>query len=301
MGLRARHIAVMGRSAIAAVLLAGGAAFGAQSTPRPDFSPTPDVSWIAYGNSFMPLPGAPHPVENPPDQPYIVGEIPDPYVPETPEFERARRAAEPANGTRRRIADLSNPILKPWVRDTLKKFNDDTLAGKLIYNRQVSCWPIGTPGFLLYPVQPVYFIQGKREVVIVWQSDHQLRRVYLNVPHRKGAAPSWYGDSVGHYEGDTLVVDTTGITTKVFIDNYRTPHSDQLHTVERFHLIDGGKTLEVRLHVEDPIAFTTPWDAIQLYRRVEPGPMIEVSCAENNINPFHQAMEPMPEAKAPDF
>jgi hypothetical protein len=71
--------------------------------------------------------------------------------------------------------------------------------------------------------------------------------------------------------------------------------------VERFRLVDGGNTLEVRIRVEDEDAFTTPWDAIQRYRRVEPGPLIEASCAENNINPFHQDIEPIPEAKAPDF
>lgn len=265
------------------------------------FSPTPDVAWIAWSNSFIPTPNGPRPVSNPPDKPFILGRIPDPYVPEPPEFERARLAAEPAYGTQMRIADLSNPILRPSTREALRRFNEDTKAGKLIYSRQVSCWPIGTPGFLLYPVQPVFIVEGRSEVLMTWQNDHQVRRIYLDVPHRAHPAASWYGDSVGHYEGDTLVVDTIGITTKAFVDNYHTPHSERLHTVERFHLTDGGNTLQVDLHVEDPLAFTTPWDAIQRYRRVEPGPMIETACAENNINPFHQPLEPMPEAKTRDF
>jgi len=81
--------------------------------------------------------------------------------------------------------------------------------------------------------------------------------------------PSWFGESVGRYEGDTLVVDTVGMNDKTYIDSYRTPHTEKLHVVERFRMIEGGKTLEVKVHVEDPGAFTTPWDAIQRYRRVD--------------------------------
>ncbi len=66
-------------------------------------------------------------------------------------------------------------------------------------------------------------------------------------------------------------MDTVGITTKTFVDNYYTPHTERLHVVERFRLIDGGDRLEARIHVADPGAFTTPWDAAQRYRRVEPG------------------------------
>ena len=65
-------------------------------------------------------------------------------------------------------------------------------------------------------------------------------------------AVRWFGESVGHYEGDTLVVNTIGITPRTFVDNYQTPHTDQLHVVERFQMADAGKTLEVKVHVEDP-------------------------------------------------
>jgi hypothetical protein len=65
-----------------------------------------------------------------------------------------------------------------------------------------------------------------------------------------------------------LVVDTIGLNTKTFVDSFRTPHTEQLHVVERFRIVEGGKALEVNVHVEDPGAFTTPWNAIQRYRRV---------------------------------
>ncbi len=157
------------------------------------------------------------------------------------------------------------------------------------------------PGFLLYPALPVYFLQMPKEVVMIWTQDHQVRHVYLDRTHSARVTPSWFGESVGHYEGDTLVVDTIGLSTKTFVDNYQTPHTEQLHVVERFHMIDGGKTLEVNVHVEDPGAFTTPWDAIQRYRGVEQGPMIEAACTENNADHFHQDVGPMPIADRADF
>ena len=99
----------------------------------------------------------------------------------------------------------------------------------------------------------------------------------------------------GRYEGDTLeVVDTIGLNTRTYVDNFRTPHTDQLHVVERFRMVDDGRTMEVQVYVEDFLgAFTTPWNAIQRYRRIDAnhtendtrvprGPLEEMVCAENN-------------------
>jgi hypothetical protein len=128
-----------------------------------------------------------------------------------------------------------------------------------------------------------------------------VRHVYLNVAHSPNLKPSWFGESVGYYEGDTLVVDTIGLNDKTFVDNFRTPHTEKLHVVQRFQLVDGGKMLEVKLHVEDPGAFTTPWDAIQRYRRVDDSPMVEETCAEGSFNYFNQDAEPIPQADKADF
>jgi hypothetical protein len=77
------------------------------------------------------------------------------------------------------------------------------------------------------------------------------------------------------------------------------PHTDKLRVIERFHIVNGGKTLQVDVHVEDPGAFTMPWNTVQRYDRVEQGPLAEFSCAENRFNLGE--MDPMPEAKTPDF
>jgi hypothetical protein len=269
------------------------AAQGAQ-VGAPDFSVAGSVAWIAQGGDFIAPESGPRPVTYDPAHPFVVGAIPDPYIADSSDTRR------PSQFTWR-VADLSNPILQPWAREELSKRRDRILAGGTGYNRQVACWPVGVPAFLLGAVDPVFIIQTPEKVVMIWQNDHQVRHIYLNVPHSANPKPSWYGESIGRYEGDTLVVDTIGLNTKTFVDNYRTPHTLQLHTVERFRMIEGGRMLEVNVHVENMGAFTTAWNAVQRYRRVEPGLLIEAACAENNTNPFHQDIEPMPVADTPDF
>jgi hypothetical protein len=137
---------------------------------------------------------------------------------------------------------------------------------------------------------------------MIWQQDAQIRRVHLNQPHSANPKPSWYGESVGHYEGgDTLVVDTVAQNDKTFVDNYRTPHTTQMHVIERFRLIDGGRTIEVNVFVEDPGAFNMPWTAIQRYGRTEDSPMPEMVCAENNTGYFDYDVVPLLQADKPDF
>ena len=277
---------------VAGVFLAATAFAAPGTTSPPEFSPSPDVGWIAYGPEFIPVPNEHRPVGSDPAHP---------WVPNAIEYLSARPDAKVSEQSTFPVADLSNPILQPWAREELRKLNDRVLAGKPLDARQASCWPIGVPGFLLYPVNPVFIIQAPKEVLMIWQSDHMVRHVYLNVPHSLHVRPSWFGESVGHYEGDALVVDTIGMTTKTFIDNYRTPHTDRLHVIERFHTVEGGKTMEVSVHVEDPGAFTAPWGGMQRYARVQRAPLAEQSCAENNVNYLNQDVEPMPEAASPDF
>jgi hypothetical protein len=263
-------------------------AFGADTaaTPSavPNFAPTSATGWLAQDDEFIPPPSGPGPVRSDPSHQYI-------------SFYKWRDNPNPMF----RVADLSNPILQPWARDELRKVNERVLSGKVVSIPKERCWPVGVPGFLLLPATPVYFMQTPKEVVMVWMQDHQVRHVYLDVPHSAGAKPSWFGESVGRYDGDTLVVDTLGLSSRTFVDNYQTPHTEALHVVERFHLVDAGKTLEVNAHVEDAGAFTTPWNAIQRYRRVEQGPLAEMACAENNDDHFHHGLDPMPQADRPDF
>ena len=261
----------------------GPAAF-AETAKKPNFAPDDLTGWQLLDDEFIPPPSGPGPVVSDPAHPYV-------------SFYRFPRNPKPTF----RVADLSNPILQPWTRERLRKVNERSLSGQVVAIPKERCWPVGVPAFLLLPATPVYFLQTPKQVSMIWMQNHQVRRIYLDEPHSADVTPSWYGESVGHYEGDSLVVDTIGISDKSYVDNYQTPHTDQLHVVERFHFIDDGKTLEVNVHVEDPGAFTMPWNAIQRYRRTNSGPLGEAVCAENNDDHFHHGLEPMPQADKPDF
>jgi hypothetical protein len=281
-----------------------GAFATARQSDIPQFAPNANVGWVAFAPSWIAPAEGPGPVTDDPEHPRVGND----------EFRAS--GAQPTFP----VADLSSPILQPWVREKLRQRRDVILGGKPAFPRQASCWPAGMPAFLLYPVQPVYFVQTPKEVLMIWQADHQVRHIYLRAKHSARIKASWYGESVGHYEGDTLVVDTVGIDTRTNVDSFQTPHSSKLHVTERFHMVDNGQVLEVAVNVEDPLAFTTPWNAIQRYHRSEPGraennepfnpvsssdvagPMLEASCAENNdISFFGEDALPLPQTTEPDF
>jgi hypothetical protein len=265
-------------------ILAGLLCATAALSPASAQAPPPDLSsgntgWISAGGEWIAKPGSPPPVSFDPAHPYVPNNIG-----KQPTF---------------RIADLDNPNLTQFAKEGLKKSNDEVMRGRAMYSREARCWATGVPVYLLNPAQPTFFLQTPEKVVMIWQMDHQVRHIYLNVPHSENPKPSWYGESVGHYEGDTLVIDTIGQNTQTFVDNYRTPHSDKLHVVERYHLIDAN-TLQADITIEDPATFIQPLQVIHRWRRAQ-GPMIESSCAEGNFNYFNQDVEPLPTAERPDF
>ena len=262
---------------IVCVTLTAGAA-AQQKTSPPDFS---SAGWLTFQVNFLAGPGGPPTVRN------------DPAHPRISNGEAAATGRQPTYW----IADLDNPNLKPWVVERMKKDNAEVLAGKIGFTPHSSCMPAGVPGFHWYGFQPTYFAQTPKEVVMMYSGDQQVRHIYLDVPHSANPKPSWYGESVGHYEGDTLVIDTIGMNDRTFVDNYRTPHTEKLHVVERWTMIDGGKVLEVNFTVDDPDAFHEPWSAIQRYRRVQQ-PWREDICAENNQHLFDYNI---PVANKPDF
>jgi hypothetical protein len=185
-----------------------------------------------------------------------------------------------------RIADLSNPNLRPWVVDALKKSNDELLAGKYRWTSRANCMPGGVPQFLLYAggAESIYMIQTPKEILMIHQANNETRHIYMDVPHSAHPAPSWYGESVGHFDGDELVVDTVGFNDRTFVDDrYNVPHTTQLHVIERFKLMDEGRTLQASFTVEDPGAFDAPWSAIVRYQHARAAAtLFEEPCAENN-------------------
>jgi hypothetical protein len=247
-------------------------------TSPPNFAPDPTVGWIGVGG-IRAVPGILGPLEQDPKYPFV------------------------PNGTGQqptyRIADLSNRNLKPWVKEVMKKDNDEVIAGKIAFTAGSSCTMAGVPAFMTLGgnQNPYRFVQTPKEVRIFRDADSQVRRVALNVPHSANPKPSWYGESVGHYEGDALVIDTVGLNTRTFVDYYRTPHTEKLHVVERWRMVDDGKAMEVVFKVEDPDTYYEPWTGTRRFRRVE-REYVEQICAEGNRNLFDYKI---PVANKPDF
>ncbi len=202
------------------------------------------------------------------------------------------------------IGDSKDPVLKPWAAKQMQESNDEALSGKrgLPFSAQQSCYPGGVPEQLLTPAQPFYLIQTPRQVWMIWETDHMVRRIYMTDRHSETVKPSWFGESIGHYEtGDTLVVDTIGLQAKYsYLDWFRTPHTEKLHVVERFKLSADGKTLEALVKVEDPDTFDEPLYMVRRWNKV-PNQLQEMVCAENNGDHFGKNLFPVPRADRPDF
>ena len=310
MGLRSRNFRFVCALAAAAVPPAFGqtvaptmsAAYGASESAEtiPDFSGL----WVHPLPGFEPLSSGPTALVN-----------------------RSRRA----NGTGdilKLTGDYANPILKPEAVEVVKRHAEMGLAGIGDPNPRNQCWPAGVP--FVFTNGPTQLVQQPDRVTILYGYDHQVRRVRLNEPHPAQVTPSWYGDSVGHYEGDTLVVDTVAIKLGRYsmVDWYGTPHTAALHVVERYRLIDPeaakdgfardakehnvgpgmrnpnprGKYLQLQFTVEDKGVFTTPWTATMTYGSggSDPTTWLEQACAEN-IQWYPGKDADVPRADTPDF
>jgi hypothetical protein len=194
------------------------------------------------------------------------------------------------------IGGLNSPILKPWTAEVLIERVHGRMTGRPPANSNTTCWPDGLPSIL--SVSRIQILQLPDEITIIYADDQQARHIYLNEAHPNPLARSWYGHSVGHFEGNTLVVDTFGFHDRVeaTVDNYGTPASDGLHIVERFYMLNDGNRLHVDFTVDDPNSFKKPWLMTNDYDAME-GVLAEYRCAENNRDWPDLA----PIAERPDF
>jgi hypothetical protein len=285
-----------------AVLAADKGAHGAPSVP--DFS----GRFGRNAFNFEPLPNGPQPVVNlsrMPDGTSNIGQL---------------------------VGDFRNPILRPEAAAIIKEKGEISKSGHTFPDASNQCRPYNPP-FTLAMQLGIELLQKKDGVTIIYDQDDQVRHVRLNSSHPAKVAPTHMGDSIGHYEGDELVVDTIGIEPGPYamVDRYGSPVSDSLHVIERYRLIDGKaakdaqdryekmdgrlnaaprlldgdlsrKGLQVYVTVEDPKVFTTPWSGYVTYRRMAPGMMwLEQVCAENPNEYYKDRWIGLPKADKPDF
>ena len=229
------------------------------------------------------------------------------------------------------VGDYTNPILNAKAADIVKKHGELSLSGVGYPTPSNQCWPGGVPYvFWNFGLQ---MLQQPDKITMLYMHDHEVRRVRMNAAHPAKVTPSWYGDSVGHYEGDTLVIDTVGVKRGPYamVDMYGTPYSDALHVVERYRLVDytaaqdavqreakinprypqglnaiafdanyKGKHLELQITIDDDGVFTTPWSSTITYGRPI-GEWVEHVCAENTNEYYNGSDSAVPTANKPDF
>ncbi len=234
--------------------------------------------------------------------------------------------------TRQFVGDYTNPILKQQAADIVRKHGEISLAGIGYPTPANQCWAQPVP-YIFWNLG-LQMLQQQDKVTFLYFFDHESREVRLNEKHPAKVTPSLHGDSVGHFEGASLVIDTVGIRTDrpfAMVDVYGTPYSRSLHVTERYRLIDydaakaaqersekenqrvptndsgiaidqnyRGNGLQLEFVVEDEGVFTMPWSATVTYRRGV-GQWPEYVCSENAHLYYEKGDAAVPRAATEDF
>jgi hypothetical protein len=294
----------MGKIAAGLVCAALCGPAGAQSASVPDFT----GMWGRNAFNFEAMPTGPKPVTN------------------------LRRLKDGTGDPSTLVGDYNNPILKPEAAKIVKERGEISLKGNAYPDPSNHCAPYAPP-FNFAMQLGMQMLQTKDHITFIYNQDDQVRRVRLNDRHPAKLTPSAMGDAVGHYEGDTLVVDTVAVATGplAMMDRYGTPRSEKFHMVERYRLIDydaakqaaekhmkedgpaglngnvqvdqdyKGKGLQVQFTIEDPEILTAPLTATATYRRIK-GAWVEQICAENTTEYYAgNKQTAVPTATRPDF
>ena len=174
---------------------------------------------------------------------------------------------------------LKPQYAKPY-EEQRKAETEASSRGEPLGTAAVLCVPYGMPTMMSVAVYPIEVIQTPKQITIVAEAFSEVRRIYMDRPQMKidDVPPGYYGRSVGHWEGDTLVVDTVGI--KESVQYQRMPHSDQLRITERMHLV-APEILHDQITIEDPVVLEKPYTYTLAYRRIPNYEMVEFVCDNN--------------------
>ena len=153
------------------------------------------------------------------------------------------------------------PPMTPWAEELFKPIKASYAAPDGYLNDPVfKCLPPGVPRIYAVDLQGVMqMVQLPGETLQIFEFDHWVRHIFTNGrQHNRDTGPSWMGDAIGKWDGDTFVVDSTGFNDKTRVDKMGHPHSEALHVVERFRRV-GHDHLQLDITIEDPKAYTKPW------------------------------------------
>jgi len=175
------------------------------------------------------------------------------------------------------------PALTPAYEAKLKEYQDAQKRGEIQDTPAANCVPNGMPAIMTqpYPME-ILFTPGK--VTIMIEAYSQWRQIFTDGrKHPEDPDLTFNGHSIGHWEGDTLVVDTVGFTTDTALAGFGVKHSDKMHIVERMHVIEGDK-LQIETTITDPEALAKPLTSTRVYGRHRDWTLAEYQCQQNNRN-----------------
>jgi hypothetical protein len=265
--------------------------------------------WGKNAFNFEPMPSGPQPLRN-----------------------LSRRPNGTANAGQL-VGDYHNPILTPEAAAVVKQKGELAIAGKGFPNSQDKCRPVAPPFTLAMQLSFQMLPKKDGDLTIIYGQNSTVRHIRMNGTHPANLMPTPMGDSVGHWEGDTLVIDTVGVRIDAFtsVDRFGTPQSDQMHVIESYQLIDGAlakaaidtyekregtvggggrvagynpdtslKGLQLEVTMEDPKVFAAPLTARVTYRRLITEWQEDV-CADNPVEHYKDEWLGLPKADHLDF
>ncbi|HEY4029780.1 MAG TPA: hypothetical protein VGM25_05510 [Caulobacteraceae bacterium] len=179
--------------------------------------------------------------------------------------------------------DHKSPPFTAWGQKEFNAHFNGNLHNQPIADPSTNCIPHGMPRIMISPY-PMQIVQSKGLITMLFEVNHNIRLIHMGQPLPQKVSLTQNGYAVGHWDGDTLVIETTGISKSGIFDEIGTPHSDELKVTERIRKVDGGKTLEDVFTFEDPIAFSKPWQAREILAWRPDIQLMEYVCEENNRN-----------------
>jgi hypothetical protein len=178
-------------------------------------------------------------------------------------------------------ADISNPRnlkagnkveMLPWAQEVFKNRQSRE-------DPEANCLPTGIPRGSPYPWR---IVQTPTHYFILYEGNiHSYRQIFMNGKHPADPDPTWYGHSIGRWEGNTLVVDTVGFNDRFWFDYKGHPHTGKLHTIERYTIVDQGH-MAIEVTIDDPGAYTQPFTTLGRATLMPGAELMEYICQENN-------------------